>query len=192
MISWPGQVRGALKFMHSQMGNQAQIGAFAHHGGPAVPAGRPQRPGDDRARDLIGADSGALPKEPTFGGRRSGRDVEGNRERSQHQGGRDAAIEAVGITDDLAGEFGQADRRVRVVQDPCQDLDGDRDGGDGFSGRKPGQQAAATAPIRPLRHPVLGRQVVLGEQEVEMRPESLPADASGVALGGPILKWSAR
>src|SRR6266568_7456066 len=45
--------------MHSQMGNQAQVGAFAHHGGPAVPAGRPQRPGDDRARDLIGADAGA-------------------------------------------------------------------------------------------------------------------------------------
>jgi hypothetical protein len=63
-------------------------------------------PGDDRAGDLIGTDAGALPEAPAFGGRSGKRGIQGNRERSQHQGSADAAVEAVGITGDLTGEFG--------------------------------------------------------------------------------------
>ena len=173
MIS-PGRVRSAarcssctVKWVTSPRSARSRIMADQR----SRPGGRSARVDVARARDLIGADADALPKEPTFGGRSSGRDVEGNRERSQHQGGTDADIEAVGITGDLAGEFGQADRRVRSRLGPgsrtwtaiervvMASAVGSRD-----------QQAAATAPFRPLRHPVLGHQVVLSEQEVEIAP----------------------
>ena len=40
--------------MNGQMGDQPKIGAFAHHGRPAVAAGRSQTPGDDGAGNLVG------------------------------------------------------------------------------------------------------------------------------------------
>jgi hypothetical protein len=38
-FSGPGEAGGAVEFVDGEVGDQAEVGAFAHHGGPAVAAG---------------------------------------------------------------------------------------------------------------------------------------------------------
>ena len=106
-LSGLGQFARTLELVHGQVGDQAQVGAFAHHGRPAPRARRPQSPGDDGAGDLVGADANVLPQKSAFGSRRSGRDLQRECERPQHQGGGwRAVVEAMRIAGVLTGELG--------------------------------------------------------------------------------------
>lgn len=80
---------------------------------------------------------------------------------------------------------------MSVVQDPCENLDGGREAGGRLAGGQPGQHTAATEPFRPRRYPLLGGQIMLDQQLLQLGPELPTAGPGRVTLGGQVPQRSA-